>query len=52
MHRDINDLQKKTIKNDEVQEMMDSTEAKFEAINNKMDALKGEIMEVLKNFVT
>jgi hypothetical protein len=52
MHRDINDLQKKTITKDELQEMMDSMEAKFEAINTKMDTLKGEIMEVLKNFVT
>ena len=52
MRRDINDLQKKTVTKDELQEMMDSTEAKFEAINTKMDALKGEIMEVLKNFVT
>jgi hypothetical protein len=30
---------------------MDSTEAKFEEINTKMDALKGEIMEGLKNFL-
>jgi hypothetical protein len=52
MSRDINDLQKKTVTKDELQEMMDSTEAKFETINTKMDALKGEIMEVLKNFVT
>jgi iron uptake system EfeUOB component EfeO/EfeM len=52
MCRDINDLQKKTVTKDELQEMMDSIEAKFEAINTKMDALKGEIMEVLKNFVT
>jgi peptidoglycan hydrolase CwlO-like protein len=52
MRRDITDLQKKTDSKDELQEMMDSTEAKFEAINTKMDALKGEIMEVLKNFVT
>jgi hypothetical protein len=50
MRRDISDLQKKTITKDELQEMMDSTEAKFEAINTKMDALKGEIMEGLKNF--
>jgi hypothetical protein len=32
MRRDINDLQKKTVTKDELQEMMDSTEAKFEAI--------------------
>jgi hypothetical protein len=31
--------------------MMDSTEAKFEEINSKMDGLKGEIMEGLKNFL-
>jgi hypothetical protein len=30
---------------------MDSTEAKFETINTKMDALKGETMEGLKNFL-
>ena len=43
MHRDINDLQKKTVTKDELQEMRDS-------INTKMDGLKGEIMEGLKNF--
>jgi hypothetical protein len=45
MHRDINDLQKKIVTKDELQEM----EAKLEA---KMDGLKEEIMEVLKNFIT
>jgi gas vesicle protein len=38
MCRDINDLQKKIVTKDELQEMM--------------EGLKGEIMEVLKNFVT
>jgi hypothetical protein len=38
MHRDINDLQKNIVTKDELQEMM--------------EGLKGEIMEVLKNFVT
>jgi hypothetical protein len=38
MHRDINDLQNKIVTKDELQEMM--------------EGLKGEIMEVLKNFVT
>jgi gas vesicle protein len=47
MHRDINDLQKKTVTKYELQEM----EAKLEAINTKMDGLKEEIMEGLKNFV-
>jgi peptidoglycan hydrolase CwlO-like protein len=51
MRRDINDLQNKIVTKDELQEMMDSTEAKFEAINTKMDGLKGEIMEGLKNFL-
>jgi gas vesicle protein len=37
MRRDINDLQKKIVTKDEIQEMM--------------EGLKGEIMEVLKNFV-
>jgi gas vesicle protein len=45
MRRDINDLQKKIVTKDELQEM----KAKLEA---KMDGLKEEIMEVLKNFVT
>ena len=45
MRRDINDLQKKIVTKDELQEM----ESKLEA---KMDGLKEEIMEVLKNFVT
>ena len=49
MRRDINDLQKKTVTKDELQEMMDSMEAK---LDTKMDGLKGEIMEVLKNFIT
>ena len=52
MHRDINDLQKKTVTKDELQEMMDSTKAKFEAINTMMDGLKWEIMEVLVIFIT
>jgi hypothetical protein len=51
MRRDINDLQMKIVTKDELQEMMDSTKAKFEAINTKMDYLKGEIMEGLKNFL-
>jgi gas vesicle protein len=38
MRRDINDLQKKIVTKDELQEMM--------------EGLKGEIMEVLKNFIT
>jgi hypothetical protein len=45
MSRDINDLQKKIVTKDELQEM----EAKLEA---KMGGLKEEIMKVLKNFVT
>ena len=47
MRRDINDLQKKIITKDELQEM----EAKLEAINTNMDGLKREIMEGLKNFL-
>jgi hypothetical protein len=38
MCRDINDLQKKIVTNDELQDIM--------------EGLKGEIMEVLKHFVT
>jgi hypothetical protein len=44
MSRDINDLQKKIVTKDELQEM----EAKLEV---NMDGLKEEIMEVLKNFI-
>jgi hypothetical protein len=44
MHRDINNLQKRIVTKDEIQEM----EAKLEA---KMDGLKEEIIEVLKNFI-
>ena len=51
MHRDINDLQKRKVTKDELQEIMDSMEAKLEEINTKMDGLKGEIMEGLKNFL-
>jgi hypothetical protein len=52
MRRDINYLQNKTITKYEIQGMMDSTEAKLEAImDTKMDGLKREIMEGLKNFL-
>jgi uncharacterized protein YlaN (UPF0358 family) len=52
MHRDINELQKKTVTKDELQGMMDSTEAKLEEImDTKMDGLKREIMEGLKIFL-
>jgi hypothetical protein len=52
MRRDINELQKKTVAKDELQGMMDSTESKLEAImDTKMDGLKREIMEGLKNFL-
>jgi hypothetical protein len=47
MRRDINDLQNKTITKYELQDM----EAKLEAINTKMDGLKGEIMEGLKKIL-
>jgi hypothetical protein len=42
MRRDINDLQKKTITKDELQEMMDSTEAKLEAIDTKIWFKRGD----------
>jgi hypothetical protein len=52
MRRDINELQKNTVTKDELQGMMDSTEAKLEAImDTKMDGLKREIMEGLKIFL-
>jgi gas vesicle protein len=47
MCRDINDLQKKIVTKDELQEMEAGSK-----LDTKMDGLKGEIMEVLKNFVT
>jgi predicted phage gp36 major capsid-like protein len=48
MHRYINDLQEKEVTKDELQEMMDSMEAK---LDTKLDGLKGETMEGLKNFL-
>jgi uncharacterized protein YlaN (UPF0358 family) len=52
MHRDINDLEKKITKKDELQGMMDSTKAKLEEImDTKMEGLKREIMEGLKIFL-
>jgi hypothetical protein len=45
MRRDINDLQKKIVTKDEIQEM----ETKLE---ENMDGLKEDIMELLKNFIT
>jgi hypothetical protein len=45
MQRDINDLQKKIVTKDELQDIEDKLEA-------KIDGLKEEIMEVLKIFVT
>ena len=52
MRRDINELQKKIVTKDELQGMMNSIEAKLEAImDTKMDGLKREIMEGLKNFL-
>ena len=52
MHRDIKELQKNTVTKDELQGMMDSNEAKLEAIKDtKMDGLKREIIEVLKIFL-
>ena len=59
MRRDINDLQKKTVTKDELQEMMDSMEAKLDTkmdsmeakFDTKMDGLKGDIMEGVKSFL-
>ena len=60
MHRDINDLQKKKVTKDELQEMRDSMEAKLDTkmdsmeakLDTKMDSMEAKIMEVLKHFVT
>jgi hypothetical protein len=52
MCKDIDDLQKKAVTKDELQRMMDSTEAKLEAMmDTKMDGLKEEIMEGLKKLL-
>jgi hypothetical protein len=50
MRRDINELQKKMDSMEvKLDTKMDSMEAK---LDTKMDGLKGDIMEVLKNFIT
>ena len=58
MRRDINELQNKM---DSMEaKLMDSMEAKLDTkmdsmeakLDTKIDGLKGEIMEVLKNFIT
>jgi hypothetical protein len=50
MHRDINELQNKMDSMEaKLDTKMDSMEAK---LDTKIDGLKGDIMEVLKNFVT
>ena len=51
MRRDTNDLQNKPMPKDELQGMMDSTEAKLEAINTNIDGLKREITEGFKKFL-
>jgi hypothetical protein len=60
MRRGINDLQKKTVTKDDLQEMRDSMEAKLDTkmdsmeakLDTKMDSMEAKIMEVMKNFVT
>jgi hypothetical protein len=64
MRRDINELQNKMdsmeAKMDSMETKMDSMEAKLDTkmdsmeakLDTKIDGLKGEIMEVLKNFIT
>ena len=50
MRRDINEVQKKMDSMEaKLDNKMDSMEAK---LDTKIDGLKGEIMEVLRNFVT
>jgi hypothetical protein len=52
MYRDINYLQKKTLIKDEIRGMMDSTEAKLEAImDTNMEGLIRDIMEGLIFFL-
>jgi chromosome segregation ATPase len=48
MRRDINELQNKM---NSVETKMDSMETKMDSMDTKIDGLKGEIMEVLKNFI-
>jgi chromosome segregation ATPase len=56
MRRDINELQNKMnsmeAKVYSVETKMDSMETKMDSMDTKIDGLKGEIMEVLKNFIT
>jgi hypothetical protein len=66
MRRDINDLQKKIVTKDELQEMRDSMDTKMDSmkaqldtkmdsmkdqLDTKMDSMEAKIMEVMKNFV-
>ena len=48
MRRDINELQNKM---NSMEAKMDSVETKMDSMDTKIDGLKGEIMEVLKNFI-
>jgi hypothetical protein len=52
MCKDIDDLQKKAVTKDELQRIMDSTEAKIKAMMDiNMDGLKREITKGLKKVV-
>jgi hypothetical protein len=48
MRRDINDLQKKTVTKDELQEMRDSMEAK---LDTKMDLLEDWLLSLMSTLV-
>jgi hypothetical protein len=52
MHKDVNDLQNKTLTKYQLQGMMDSMEVKLEEImDTNMDGFKRDIMEGLENFL-
>jgi hypothetical protein len=43
MRRDINDLQKKTVTKDELQEMRDSMDTKMDSMEAKMDSMEAKL---------
>jgi hypothetical protein len=48
MRRDINDLQKKTVTKDELQEMRDSMEAKMDSMEAKMHSMEAKLIDSME----
>jgi hypothetical protein len=48
MRRDINDLQKKTVTKDELQEMRDSMDTKMDSMEAKMDSMEAKLMDSME----